>query len=62
MWRKWKLERWRENLAIAIARRLPKRVRYWAFIQTAVTGNNSYPGEQTVMEVMKRHESWAQGR
>jgi hypothetical protein len=52
----WKLQNWRENVAIFVAWHLPHEVVRWAIVRAAVHAEpKTYPAEKTVLEVM---QSW----
>lgn len=56
----WRWQNWREQLAIKLAWRLPKRVVYWAFVRMAThDAGNENPAEDTIMDVLKRNADWA---
>ena len=44
----------KERIACWIAWHPPRLVVYWAFTRMAVEGVNEYPGDQKVLDVMKR--------
>lgn len=44
----------REKIVIWCANHLPRTVAYWATIRVSVEGNNEYPGDQSVNEILER--------